>query len=44
MDMEEKKCMRCGHVWIPRVIGDPAQCPRCKSYKWKTAAIVKVRE
>jgi len=28
-----KKCMKCGHEWIPRV-PNPQRCPNCLSYDW----------
>ena len=28
-------CLRCGYEWIPR-IGNPRQCPRCKTAYWDT--------
>jgi hypothetical protein len=29
-------CDRCGHIWPPRHVGDPAPkvCPKCKSPYW----------
>jgi predicted Zn-ribbon and HTH transcriptional regulator len=27
-------CTRCGHTWIPRKDGKPAECPACKSRNW----------
>lgn len=29
----ERKCLRCGHIWIIRV-EKPGYCPKCKSPKW----------
>ncbi len=31
--MVNKKCLRCGHKWVPRV-EKPVSCPICKSPKW----------
>lgn len=32
---EDKRCLRCGHVWEARV-AKPKQCPKCKTYSWAT--------
>lgn len=29
-------CLRCGWAWIRRSYDPPAQCPRCRSAKWRT--------
>ncbi len=29
----EYKCLKCGHVWIPKRI-HPLYCPFCKNPKW----------
>jgi len=34
--MNKLECKRCGHKWVRRTT-EPAQCPKCKSYKWKEA-------
>lgn len=31
------RCERCGYEWMPRVSGEPRQCPRCKNPKWNVA-------
>lgn len=31
-------CKKCDHRWISK-LKNPLQCPRCKSYKWKTPKI-----
>jgi len=31
--VKEKKCLRCGHKWLPR-IKDVRQCPLCKSVRF----------
>jgi predicted Zn-ribbon and HTH transcriptional regulator len=28
------KCLRCGHVWVPRKKEKPRVCPKCKSPYW----------
>lgn len=28
------KCLRCGHEWVKRIEGRPAQCPACKQPRW----------
>lgn len=30
-------CFRCGHIWLPRKLGRPVQCPRCHSTIWDRA-------
>lgn len=30
------ECKRCGYKWKTRGDKDPAACPSCKSYQWKT--------
>lgn len=33
--LEGLKCLRCGHLWIPRdPSGHPVRCPECRSYYW----------
>ncbi len=32
---DKKKCLRCGHTWIPRT-QKVVQCPHCKSALWDT--------
>jgi len=32
--IEKCKCLKCGHEWVPRSLGIPASCPRCKNYNW----------
>lgn len=32
--MQELKCFRCGHKWIPRIKKPPVACPNCNSRKW----------
>lgn len=29
------KCSKCGNAWAPRGGKLPAQCPACKSIKWR---------
>jgi len=31
-----KKCLRCGHHWMPRQSTDPMICPECASPYWNT--------
>jgi len=33
--LEQTKCKRCGHIWIPRKNKKPIMCPCCKSLKWE---------
>lgn len=33
-EMPTLKCLRCGHVWIPRRPRQPKKCPRCASPYW----------
>lgn len=40
-DLPRYHCLRCGpkyrdqgYFWVPRSIGRPAECPRCKSRLW----------
>ena len=37
--MPIKRCLRCGHMWIPRTPGRAKVCPwvGCKSIFWDTA-------
>src|SRR4029450_7901622 len=28
------RCLRCGHLWLPRMEGRPVACPRCHSPIW----------
>jgi hypothetical protein len=28
------RCIRCGHVWLPRHPGRPNKCPRCQKPDW----------
>lgn len=28
------KCLRCGHIWIPRKPQLPKVCPKCNSPYW----------
>ena len=28
------KCLRCGHIWIPRASGWPKTCAHCRSPYW----------
>lgn len=32
------ECLRCGHVWIPRVTHKPAKCASCRSPFWDRPA------
>lgn len=32
--MNISMCKKCGHEWVARV-DNPAQCPKCKTYKWE---------
>ena len=34
-DKDKLRCERCKAEWIKRTKGEPVQCPRCKSLKWK---------
>jgi len=34
MNIENKKCKRCGYEWIPRTIQEPRECPDCKNRYW----------
>ena len=31
-------CERCGHRWVKRIEGRPAQCPNCKEQYWDVPA------
>ena len=34
--MKLLKCNKCGHEWLPRIIGKkPVLCPSCKSKYWQ---------
>lgn len=35
------KCLRCGHVWIPRSERDIRLCPKCKSIRWDEPLVIK---
>lgn len=41
--VSEKKCNRCGHIWVPRWSNperdNPKICPYCKSEYWNTPEI-----
>ena len=41
--MEKKTCRKCGYQWVPRV-ENPAECPKCKTYKWRTEDIVTLEQ
>jgi len=41
MELLKLKCVRCGHVWIPRVV-DVKKCPKCSSRDWNGAYVRKV--
>ena len=28
------KCVRCGHMWLRRVVTQPVKCPKCQSPYW----------
>ncbi len=32
--MNELRCLRCGHTWVPRSLNKPKSCPNCKNRKW----------
>lgn len=33
--VRSRKCLRCGHVWLPRKQGSaPVRCARCKRADW----------
>jgi hypothetical protein len=32
----EKKCLRCGHRWLPRIATRIRRCPNCSSQRWDT--------
>ena len=34
MKLPRFKCLKCGHIWIPRREGTPRICPKCKSIRW----------
>jgi len=34
MTMPRHECLRCGHVWLPRIEKKPARCPQCTSKAW----------
>ena len=36
MQVVVKKCKRCGYEWIPRILGEPVRCARCKTPYWNT--------
>jgi hypothetical protein len=27
-------CKRCKYKWLPRITGEPKNCPKCKSPRW----------
>jgi predicted Zn-ribbon and HTH transcriptional regulator len=31
------KCLRCGHEWVRRTVGQPKRCASCKSPYWNKA-------
>lgn len=34
-ELASYSCARCGHVWVPRIVGRlPVRCPNCTSYAW----------
>jgi predicted Zn-ribbon and HTH transcriptional regulator len=32
--MKEMVCLRCGYVWVTRMIRPPRECPDCKTRYW----------
>lgn len=40
---ETTKCLRCGHIWQPRV-QKPIRCARCGSFRWDTLSLKKQLE
>lgn len=38
IDLPRCTCLRCGHVWVPRISAKPKQCPRCKQPGWDRPA------
>jgi hypothetical protein len=34
--ISERKCLRCGHEWYPKVPGTPLRCGKCKTPYWDT--------
>ncbi len=34
--IEIKKCLRCDHELLPRVVTKPQLCPKCKTRYWDT--------
>ena len=37
------RCLRCGHVWRPRV-RNPKQCSSCRDRRWDEKRIYKVKK
>jgi hypothetical protein len=34
MTLQQYKCERCNHIWLPRVEGFPRRCPNCGNSRW----------
>ena len=34
VELPTMRCLRCGHVWIPRKPKEPKWCPKCNSPYW----------
>jgi rubrerythrin len=34
IQMQKYTCEKCGHIWIPRILERPVQCPKCKRTDW----------
>ena len=34
LELPTLKCLRCGHIWIPRKPKEPKVCPNCNSPYW----------
>jgi DNA-directed RNA polymerase subunit RPC12/RpoP len=40
--MKKKKCLRCGHEWLPRLDTRPKACPSCKNRKWDEVRVTPI--
>ena len=34
IEIPQRKCKRCGHVWLLKKPQEPVVCPKCKSPYW----------
>jgi len=35
IDLQQFKCLRCDHSWLPTRPEIPLSCPSCHSWKWQ---------